>query len=122
MSREVYEDGYDDPFEKAIEDGWINPIDQTKALIDVMNERDRQHNEEHWTPEHDDRHSAGELAAAGACYAGFSDAYPNRGEPPEFWPFDDAWWKPSDYRRDLVKAAALILAEIERLDRAESAT
>lgn len=92
----------------------------SKALVDVKNERDRQHNEEHWTPEHDDRHSAGELAAAGACYAGFSDAYPNRGEPPEFWPFDDAWWKPSDYRRDLVKAAALILAEIERLDRAES--
>jgi hypothetical protein len=27
------------------------------------------------------------------------------------------WWKPKDRRRDLVRAAALIIAEIERLDR-----
>jgi hypothetical protein len=30
----------------------------------------------------------------------------------------DEWWKPTNRRRDLVKAGALILAEIERLDRA----
>ena len=27
------------------------------------------------------------------------------------------WWKPKDKRRDLIRAAALIVAEIERLDR-----
>ena len=41
------------------------------------------------------------------------------GEPkaPKNWPWDAGWWKPSDRRRNLVKAGALILAEIERLDR-----
>ena len=34
--------------------------------------------------------------------------------PPMCW----RRWKPTDRRRDLVKAGALILAEIERLDRA----
>jgi len=34
------------------------------------------------------------------------------------WPWAEKWWKPKNERRDLVKAAALILAEIERLDRA----
>lgn len=38
----------------------------------------------------------------------------------EVWPWDESWWKPTNRRRDLVKAGALILAEIERLDRAEA--
>lgn len=36
-------------------------------------------------------------------------------------PWEDrlpAWWKPKDYRSNLVKSGALILAELERLDRA----
>ena len=37
---------------------------------------------------------------------------------PYYWPWDPAWWKPIDPRCDLVKAGALILAEIERIDRA----
>lgn len=35
------------------------------------------------------------------------------------WPWDREWWKPKDRRRNLVRAAALLIAEIERLDRAE---
>ena len=34
------------------------------------------------------------------------------------WPWAEKWWKPGERRRMLVKSAALILAEIERLDRA----
>jgi len=37
---------------------------------------------------------------------------------PDVWPWGGFTWKPTTPRRDLVKAAALILAEIERLDRA----
>ena len=40
--------------------------------------------------------------------------------PPSMWPWTSEWWKPSTRRRMLVKAAALILSEIERLDRAAS--
>jgi hypothetical protein len=40
----------------------------------------------------------------------------------EIWPWDRKWWKPKDRRRDLVRAGALILAEIERLDRAAAKT
>ena len=38
--------------------------------------------------------------------------------PPERWPWDESWWKPSnDSIRNLVKAGALIAAEIDRLHR-----
>ncbi|MNY70647.1 hypothetical protein D3C86_2088230 [compost metagenome] len=40
----------------------------------------------------------------------------------ENWPWSEDWWKPSpEPRRNLVKAGALILADIERLDRAANA-
>jgi hypothetical protein len=38
---------------------------------------------------------------------------------PEMWPWSREWWKPRNSRRDLVRAAALIVAEIERVDRKE---
>ncbi|RWI96344.1 MAG: hypothetical protein EOR21_08590 [Mesorhizobium sp.] len=104
-----------------MEAGWLDPTDLSKALLDVMNERDRQWNEENFDPAHDDKYGKGVLAAAGACYALYSDAYPNAGQPPKEWPWAAGWWKPKDYRRDLVRAAALLIAEIERIDRAEKA-
>ena len=39
---------------------------------------------------------------------------------PLFWPWDGNRWKPSTPRNDLIKAAALLIAEIERLDRIEA--
>ena len=107
--------------------------DMTKAAQDVLAERRRQIEVECWKPEHDDAHTDGSLAAAGACYAMHSaiDAGIDSGridryaEPwrrldkfvPDYWPFHRLWWKPRDRRRNLVKAGALIIAEIERLDR-----
>jgi hypothetical protein len=97
-----------------------------KALGDVHAERSRQVTEEGWTSDHDDRHTKGEMAKAAACYASFA-ALTDRTRAEELyapgsvftaWPWQSHWWKPSDRRRDLVKAGALILAEIERLDRA----
>lgn len=88
------------------------------VLDDIQDERRRQIKEEGWTPEHDDQHDSGELAHAAGCYALFSGSHADAGDPPKYWPWDAAWWKPSEYRRDLVKAAALLVAEIERLDRA----
>ena len=96
-----------------------------EAARDVLAERERQKAVEGWTPEHDDEHETGELATAARAYvahatnyAGHIDAGYRTQEPPSYWPWARGWWKPKDRRRDLVKAGALILAEIERLDRA----
>jgi hypothetical protein len=94
----------------------------TQAAQDVLAERRRQVDEEGWDADHDDEHDEGELGMAAACYAmeGASNLTlaGDEGEPPSMWPWDEEWWKPSpEPRRNLVKAAALILAEIDRLDR-----
>ncbi|GAB1361814.1 hypothetical protein MASR1M32_10500 [Rhodobacter sp.] len=106
-------------FDPAIEAGWLNPDDLSQALTDVMQERDRQISEEGWTPEHDDQHVDSEMAAAAACYAIATVEGDGPDQPaPLNWPWMDRWWKPKDARSNLVRAAALIIAEIERLDRA----
>ncbi|MEC6384341.1 hypothetical protein [Pseudomonas aeruginosa] len=93
-----------------------------KAWLDVQAERRRQVEAEGWTPEHDDEHSHGQMARAAACYALAGSSAPNDGTAALLvslaWPWDQQWWKPTSARRDLVKACALALAEIERLDRA----
>lgn len=91
-----------------------------QAWLDVQVERRRQVEAEGWTPEHDDEHSHGELADAAACYALWAGGI-NPGNWREFWPWAPEWLKHSEPRRMLVKAAALILAEIQRLDRAAAA-
>lgn len=91
----------------------------TQAARDVLDERRRQQEAEGWDTTHDDDlHEDGELAAAAAAYALHSTARLGASMPrPAFWPWDEQWWKPKGARRDLVRAGALILAEIERLDR-----
>ena len=98
----------------------------TKAIDDVLAERQRQQSIEGWTPEHDDAHKGGELSRAAGSYAINAGAalFFNGGSdtsvcdtPPYGWPWGPEWWKPTNSRRDLVKAGALILAEIERIDR-----
>lgn len=91
------------------------------ALRDVAAERLRQIEIEGWSKEHDNTHSDGQLAEAAMCYF-YHATLPDKHRQdvcgwPVDWPWDMTWWKPTDRRRDLVKAAALILAEIERLDR-----
>lgn len=101
----------------------------SQAAHDVLAERRRQIEAEGWTPEHDDEHGLGELARAAACYA--LHAASQASEHPGIslslessalgvWPWDQSWHKPGDQRRNLVKAGALILAELERLDRASA--
>lgn len=92
------------------------------AVMRLVAERKRQIAGEGWTPAHDDEHTAGQLADAAACYAlaaanvSFSGAAAPA-SPPGHWPFDDAWWKPDTAIRMLEKAGAMIVAELERLER-----
>jgi hypothetical protein len=91
------------------------PAELTDAARDVLAERARQIAVEGWSPAHDDAtYSTEELAFAASCYATADEG----DAPPAVWPFPWVWWKPKDRRRNLIKAGALTLAEIERLDRA----
>lgn len=102
-----------------------------KVVQEIAAERKRQIEKEGWSIEHDDAHTDGSLARAAACYAAQASAMQRvkgdvslatyRSLEPmraQFgWPWAPRWWKPKDPRRDLIRAAALIVAEIERLDR-----
>lgn len=97
----------------------MEPTTVTKTGADLIAaERQRQISGEGWTPEHDDRHDDFELSAAARCYVQAAWRGKPRRRPPADWPWEDEWWKPSDDPvRNLVKAGALIAAEIDRLQR-----
>lgn len=97
-----------------------------ESLRDVLSERIRQIADKGHHPEHDDEYSDGALVLAAVCYA--EEAHCRINDPersmstakivPDLWPWDEEYWNPSDCdRRNLVKAVALLLAEIDRIDR-----
>lgn len=89
----------------------------SSAIELIAAERRRQIEVEGWTAEHDARFTHEELALAGVCYAIPFIYRPNGGDCGSIWPWDREWWKPTphDRERELVKAGALIAAEIDRL-------
>lgn len=100
---------------------WEREIVGSRALADVVQERIRQVADEGWTAEHDDAHGDDSMAIAAACYA----LPPGMRQMTELgcpwgWPWDPSWWKPKGSRRDKVRAAALIIADIDRMDRLEA--
>jgi hypothetical protein len=119
----------------------LEDFEMTGAEI-ITAERQRQVEEEGWTPEHDDKWGEGELVNAAVCYAQFAywgcvcngevrNMIRREWKPGyvhirgEHWPFDASWWKPAcgnDINGrilELAKAGALIAAEIDRLKRQE---
>lgn len=105
----------------------------------IADERIRHQAVEGWTPEHDDAHDIGELCSAANAYLFAGDCIANAARfNPKYkctaksiteeilnndklvsWPWDEEWLKVSDDPvRNLVKAGALIAAEIDRLQRA----
>ncbi|MFN7128237.1 MAG: hypothetical protein ACK4OJ_04155 [Brevundimonas sp.] len=84
------------------------------ALRLIADERQRQIEAEGFSWAEDDKHNEdGELALAAAAYAA---AYTGEPDAALFWPrgWDPYMFKPSQDTRDLVRAGALIVAEIER--------
>lgn len=100
------------------------PVDETdrlrgQVIADIDGERRRQVEAEGWTNDHDDEHADCQMAGAAACYA--ISAIPHWAKHEAIrllWPWAKGWWKPRSHRENLVRAGALIVAEIERIDRA----
>ena len=97
-------------------------------------ERARQITDEGWSREHDLHYTNNELVHAAMSYlkpvketvkktvqtGDLADPFFNTYtvETEKDWPFDPMWWKPTpdDRVKELVKAGALIAAEIDRLN------
>ncbi len=103
-----------------------------KTSIELIgNERLRQMIEEGFDSGHDNQHHNGELLKAAISY-GLAAIMQDRQSYPDsvrdtlnktaeqLWPWDLSWWKPTprDRVRQLVKAGALIAAEIDRIQSA----
>lgn len=92
--------------------------DAGEGLAAIAAERKRQIEVEGWSTEHDDEHADCQMAGAAACYA--MSAIPHWAKHEAIrllWPWSKDWWKPRSHRENLVRAGALIAAEIERIDR-----
>ncbi|HHP5492937.1 TPA: hypothetical protein ACSCYS_003334 [Aeromonas veronii] len=93
--------------------------DLSKGTCDVLAERQRQKKELNWSAEHDLGYKNNELVMAAMNYADPLAAKPEHKETPpkaKLWPWELKWWRPSSYRRNLIKAIALLLAELDRHD------
>ena len=93
------------------------------VLHEIFHERERQIVHEGYDLAHDDDHGDGQLCRAAMSYCQsastcLSDTSRLASRPPSYWPWHPSFWKPKTARHDLIRAAALIVAEIERLDRA----
>jgi len=108
-------------------------VEVSQAAKDVLEERRQQLTREGWSHKHDDKYTEGELVRGAVSYALNAIGQPDYVEAlelidghakahrqvlvPRHWPWSRRWWKPKDPRADLVRANALLVAEIERLDR-----
>ena len=85
-------------------------------------ERTRQQKQEGYHISHDDGHDQGELGRAAICYVASAlkitvVEHVGNGRTRDVWPGNDWDFNPKDPMRDLVRAGALIAAEIDRLRR-----
>jgi hypothetical protein len=80
----------------------MTPLDVIAA------ERRRQIEKEGFSPARDDAYDNGELLAAARCYIAGDGTR---------WPWAPSWWKPRDRRSNLIRAGALLQADLERLQR-----
>lgn len=104
--------------ELDVHEGGEGPAASRTGIDLIGDERARQIDSEGWAPDHDDEHDASELAWAAVCYAAPSPVRVEirPGEDGDPWPFAEGYDKraKSSRIRELVKAGALIAAEIDR--------
>lgn len=117
-----------DPVNGCYFAGGSEPISGAQQIAD---ERARQKGTEGYESAHDDTHTDGAIAFAAVAYALPDDRRKHASfaancgdelkDVPFLWPWEIADWKPTPGNRvrELVKAGALIAAEIDRLQRLE---
>ena len=95
----------------------------------ITEERLRQIEKEGWTKEHDSEHTDESLSCVASCYALPGDERIYYGDVSENYPtsWDKKYWKPANCEfstddnyteeriKELIKAGALVAAEIDRL-------
>ena len=87
-----------------------------RIIDEIASERQRQINDEGYTVGHDDGHDDESISIAAACYALPPELYNRILYDIDIWPWSGQINR-KDRRRDLIRSAALLVAEIERLDR-----
>ena len=93
----------------------MNTENRKKSIDWICEERERQVTEEGYSSEHDAAHDHGELALAASAYACAEYADYHSMPIDIIWPWGDQSFKPMSHLENLIKAGALILAEIERI-------
>lgn len=90
--------------------------DIPQAWLDVIAERRRQVERLNYTHQQDDGYVFDELPRAAVCYIlAHTDVPPK--EVAGIWPWSMDHWKPKTPRENVVRAIALLIAEVERMDR-----
>lgn len=99
-------------------------VDLGPGIKAIGAERERQLQAEGFTRDGDQQYRRGELAKAATAYVQLAAMDLEAGGrnhiawhgPAAVWPWAPEWWKPVDARRDLVRAGALIAAQIDLID------
>ncbi|WEL56690.1 hypothetical protein PZ739_05845 [Pseudomonas kermanshahensis] len=106
----------------------LNPTEggtpDNNIALEILEERLHQIESKGYTAGRDDQYTRGQLADAAGSYSFWAytcnmEHYKATTVPPS-WPWGAEHWKPTNQRKMLVRAGALILAEIARLDRQHS--
>lgn len=86
-----------------------------KSTYDVLAERNRQLTAEGYSEAHDDKHISGQIAMGAAAYLAASTGH--FAQANSMWPWEHRYFKSHGDERDLVKAGAMVLAELDRINR-----
>jgi hypothetical protein len=92
----------------------------SKAARDILAERERQQTAEGYTTARDDFYVPDDLADAAGAYALVGHFGRTGIAAADAWPWDASTFKPRDQRRNYVRAAALLQAAVELIDRQEA--
>lgn len=112
----------------SVDSSTAQAVDLGPGIHAIAAERERQLTAEGFSRESDQEYLRGELAKAATAYvqlaamdleAGTRDHIAWHG-PAAVWPWAPEWWRPVDARRDLVRAGALIAAQIDLIDSAKA--